>query len=266
MSQEVAMSAADLEKRARNLGLYGVLDHWDEMRGHDLIPRLIEIEEQERKRRSLERRLKRSKIGAFKSMADFDWGWPAKIDRQQVEDALALDFCRDHANVILVGPNGIGKTTIARNIAHEALREGMTVLSIKASELVSDLAIQEGSIALQRRLRRYVNPELLVIDELGYLSYDDRQGDLLFEVVSRRQEQKPIVLTTNKPFAEWGEVFPNSSCVTALIDRLVHKAEIISIEGESYRVKEAKDRTAKQASARRERNTQATKKAKRAAT
>lgn len=245
------MSATDLEKRARKLGLYGVLAQWDELRSHDLIPRLIEIEEQERKRRSLERRLKRSKIGSFKSMVDFDWGWPTKIDRQQVEDAIGLDFCPDHANVILVGPNGVGKTTIARNIAHEALREGMTVLSIKASELVADLAMQESSVALQRRLRRYVNPELLVIDELGYLSYDDRQGDLLFEVVSKRHERAPIVLTTNKPFAEWNEVFPNSSCVTALVDRLVHKAEIISIEGESYRVKEAKDRTARQTTARR---------------
>jgi len=244
------MSDPDLLLRARKLGLYGLVAHWSELRTHEFVEQLIEIEEQEGRRRSLERRLKRSKIGAFKSMADFNWGWPSRIDRAQVEDALALDFVADKANVILVGPNGVGKTTIARNIAHEALRAGMTVLSVKASELVADLAMQDTSTALQRRLRRYVNPALLVIDELGYLSYDDRQGDLLFEVVSKRHEKAPIVLTTNKPFAEWNEVFPNSSCVTALVDRLVHKAEIVVIEGESYRAKEASERAQRQAATR----------------
>lgn len=250
------MTAEELLLRANKLGLYGLVAHWSELRDNNFVPRLIEIEEHERKRRSLERRIKRSKIGACKTMADFEWGWPTKIDRQQIEDALALDFYRDNANVILVGPNGVGKTTIARNIAHEALREGLTVISVKASELVADLATQESSSALQRRIRRYVNPALLVIDELGYLAYDDRQGDLLFEVVSKRHEKAPIVLTTNKPFAEWNEVFPNSSCVTALVDRLVHKAEIIVIAGDSYRAKEAKERANQKASARRSKHKQ----------
>ena len=112
----------ELRCRAQNLGLHGLVANWAEMRAHALVEHWIQLEEAERKRRSLERRHKRSKIGAFKPMSDFDWGWPAKIDRPQVESALALEFRADHANVILVGPNGVGKTTIARNIAYEALR------------------------------------------------------------------------------------------------------------------------------------------------
>jgi hypothetical protein len=113
--------------------------------------------------------------------------------------------------------------------------------------MLNDLAARDTSTALARRLRRYTNPALLLVDEIGYLSYDSRAADLLFEVVSRRHEQRPIILTTNKPFAEWNEVFPNSSSVTALVDRLLHRAEIVKIEGESYRAKEAKERAAHKA-------------------
>lgn len=113
--------------------------------------------------------------------------------------------------------------------------------------MLNDLAAQDTSTALTRRLRRYVNPVVLLIDEVGYLSYDSRAADLLFEVVSRRHEQRPIILTTNKPFAEWNEVFPNASSVTALVDRLLHHAEIVKIEGDSYRAKEAKQQATEKA-------------------
>jgi len=116
-----------------------------------------------------------------------------------------------------------------------------------ASAMLNDLAAQDTSTALARRLRRYANPAVLLVDEVGYLSYDSRAADLLFAVVSRRHEQRPIILTTNKPFAEWNEVFPNSSSVTALVDRLLHRAEIVKIEGQSYRAKEAKERAAEKA-------------------
>ena len=105
--------------------------------------------------------------------------------------------------------------------------------------------------SLSRRLRRYCGPQLLAIDELGYLSYDSRYADLLFEVITRRYQQRPTIVTTNKAFGEWGQVFPNAGCVVTLVDRLVHKAEVIPIEGESYRLKEAKDRAAEKAKARR---------------
>ena len=152
--------------------------------------------------------------------------------------------------MLLVGPNGVGKSMIVRNLAHQALLAGHTARFITASQLLNDLAAQDGSGALERRLRHYCRPRVLVVDELGYLAYDNHYADLLFEVVSRRYQEKPTVLTTNKPFAEWNQVFPNAACVVTLVDRLVHKAEIASIEGESYRLKEAKERAARKAKTR----------------
>jgi DNA replication protein DnaC len=159
-----------------------------------------------------------------------------------IESLLRLDFLREGGNAVLMGPNGVGKTTIARNIAHEAVRAGHTVLFTTAGAMLGDLAAQDGDLAFKRRLNRYVRPTLLAIDEVGYLSYSNRHADLLFQIVSRRYEQKSTLVTTNRPFAEWGEVFPNAACVVSLIDRLIHHAEIIAIDAESYRLKEARER------------------------
>lgn len=236
-----------LMERARRLGLYGLLARWQEFGDQPWAPTLIECEEMERSRRSLERRIRTSKVGRFKPVADFDWSWPKSIDRPLIEELMQLDFVEEATNVIMAGPNGVGKSTIAQNITHQALLRGHTVLCTSASAMLNDLAAQDTSMALARRLRRYVNPVVLLIDEVGYLSYDSRAADLLFEVVSRRHEQRPIILTTNKPFAEWNEVFPNASSVTALVDRLLHHAEIVKIEGDSYRAKEAKQQAEEKA-------------------
>jgi DNA replication protein DnaC len=243
--------AADRD-RARRLGLYGLLAQWDEVRDQEWLPRLLEIEDAERRRRSLERRIHSARIGAFKPMADFDWEWPKKIHRPTIEELFTLQFLEERANVVLLGPNGVGKSMIARNLAYQALLRGHTARFTAASDMLNDLAAQQTSGALARRLRRYCNPALLCVDEVGYLSYDNRYADLFFEVVTRRYEQRSIVLTTNKPFAEWGEIFPNAACVVTLVDRLVHRSEIAQIEGDSYRLKEAKERAAKKRQARRE--------------
>jgi DNA replication protein DnaC len=237
-----------LRLRAKALGLYGLLANWDDLRGEKAILRLLEVEEAERKRRSLERRLRTARIGRFKPMADFDWRWPEKVDRELVEELFTLGFLAEGGHAVIVGPNGVGKTTIAQNLAHQALLRGHTVRFTTASEMLNELAAQDGPAALARRLRPYVHPQLLCCDEVGYLTYDSRHADLLFEVVSRRcQEQKSIVVTTNRPFSEWTQVFPNASCVVALVDRLVHRAQVAAIHGQSYRLKEAKERDAARA-------------------
>lgn len=259
------MSKPDKElicQRLRRLRLHGLLARIDEVCHEPWLGRLLDDEELHRGQRSLERRLRKAKIGHFKPMADFDWDWPRRIDRGAVEDLLALGFIGERANAILLGPSGVGKSMIAHNIAHQALLHGHTVLRTTASEMLNDLAAQDSATALSRRLRRYCNPSLLVVDEVGYLSYDPRAGDLLFEVVTHRHEQRALVLTTNRPFAEWDQVFPNATSVSALVDRLVHRAEIVCIEGDSYRAKEAKERAERKVQERGKRSRQVASKSK----
>jgi DNA replication protein DnaC len=227
-----------LRDTARRLGLYGLLANWPTVAHEDWLPRVLDYEEAERRRRSLDKRLKQARIGTCKTMADFDWQWPQKIDRPAIEDLFSFEFAAEAANVVLVGPNGVGKTMIAQNLAHQALLQGLTVRFTSCSEMLHTLARLQSDLSLHRYLQRYCQPQLLVVDEVGYLSYDTRYADLLFEVVTRRYQHRSIVLTTNKAFSEWNEVFPNAACVVTLIDRLVHRAEILSIDGESYRLKE----------------------------
>jgi len=232
-----------LAKRATDLKLYGLLAHWNELDPHTpWVQPLIEWEEQERNRRGFERRVRNARIGSFKSLAEFDWQWPKQIDRQLISDQMQLDFVRSASNIVLLGGNGVGKSTIAKNIAHQAVLKGHSVLFTSASDMLNTLAAQDGNLSLQRRLKYFSRPDVLVIDEVGYLSYGNRHADLLFDIINRRYEQKSTIVTTNKPFTQWEEVFPNAACVVSLVDRLIHHALMITIDGESYRMKEAKER------------------------
>jgi len=238
--------------------LWGLLANWHTVQHAAWLPELLAQEEAERARRSLERRQRNARVGAFKLMADFDWSWPRKIDHEAIDDTLTMRFVSEGTNIVLYGPNGVGKSMIEQNIAHQALLRGYSVRFTTASDMLVDLAAQDTSTSLNRRVARYVNPTLLCIDEVGYLSYDARYADLLFEVVTRRyQAKRPIVLTTNKVFAEWPQVFPNAACVVTLIDRLLHRCEFIEIDADSYRFKEAQEREAvrnKARAARRKKN------------
>jgi chromosomal replication initiation ATPase DnaA len=178
---------------------------------HQILEQVVKTESAERSRRSLERRLRMSGIKSFKPIA--------------------------------VGRNGLGKTMIARNICHTAVLAGHSVLFRSAAALLEDLHRQtpEGR---RSKLRTYANVGLLCVDEVGYLSFDDKAADLLYEVVNRRYERKPVILTTNRPFKEWNEVFPNATCIVTLLDRLLHHAEVTVIEGDSYRVRESEQETA----------------------
>jgi DNA replication protein DnaC len=235
-----------LREQAGELRLHGLLSRWSEVMGNAgqarWVAQLLGWEAAERHRRSLERRLRAAHIGAFKPLADFDWAWPTQCDRGVVEELMTLTFMDDASNIVLVGPNGVGKTMCACNLGYQAVLAGRTALFITAAQLLGELAALDSDSALRRRLKHYAAPDLLMIDEVGYLSYSNRHADLLFELISRRYQHKSTVVTTNKPFAEWGEVFPNAACVVSLIDRLMHRAEVVRIDGKSYRQKEADER------------------------
>jgi len=237
----------NLREQLERIGLTAVAAQLDDMLAYaskqrwsprQLLDHLAQIEVAERAHRSLERRLRAAEIKKFKPMADFEWSWPTRIERDVIERALTLDFLPEARNLVLVGANGLGKTMIAQNICHAAVLAGHSVLFRTASKLLTDLHRQtpEGRL---RKLRSYANVGLLCVDEVGYLSFDDKSADLLYEVINQRYEQKSLILTTNKPFKEWNAVFPNAACIATMLDRLLHHAEVTVIEGSSYRVRES---------------------------
>jgi DNA replication protein DnaC len=205
---------------------------------HQVLEEVARAEMAERSRRSLERRLRLSGVKHFKPMADFDWAWPTQIERNIIERALTLDFLGEARNLVLMGGNGLGKTMIAQNLCYQAVLAGHSVTFRSAAALLEDLQRQtpEGR---RRKIRTYSNVGLLCLDEVGYLSFDDKAADLLYEVINRRYERKPLIITTNKPFKEWNEVFPNATCLVTLLDRLIHHADVTVLEGKSYRLRES---------------------------
>jgi len=209
-----------------------------------LIEEIVRLEASGRSSRKIQRLLSAARIGRFKPIADFDWNWPQKIDRDLIERALSLEFVREGRNIILLGANGLGKTMIAQNIASAAVSAGFSVLFRTAAALLDDLGCCDSPQLRRRRFNFYARPHLLVIDELGYLSYDSHAADLIFEIVNRRYERSSLLITTNRAFRDWNEIFPNAACIAALLDRLTHHTEIAMIEGRSFRVRESEQEAA----------------------
>ena len=246
----------ELREQLAQIGLLALADSVDDFLARagkgrfsprQVVEEVVRLELVEGAKRSLERRLERSRIGRFKTIADFDWNWPKKIERDVIERALTLDFVQEHRNLVLLGANGVGKTMIAKNLAYQAALAGHSVLFVTAAELLDDLRAEVAHTTFRRKLTKYASPQILVIDEVGYLSYDHHAADLLYKVVDRRYEKKAIVLTTNLAFRDWNTVFPNATSIATLLDKLTHHADITVIEGDSSRVHESQ----KEAAARR---------------
>jgi DNA replication protein DnaC len=211
--------------------------HKSKLSPTELLEQLIALEQREREARNLARRAKEAKIGAPQPLDRFDWNHPRAIDRELYEHLLSLEFVRRAENVLFRGPAGVGKTTLAQNLGLRALERGHTVLFSTLPAALADLMRQESLPAVERRLRRYTCPDLLILDELGYVPCDSRAADLFFHIVSRRHEHKPIVLTTNLAYKQWTSVFKDASCLGALVDRFAQHCHTLDIDAESWRHK-----------------------------
>lgn len=185
--------------------------------------------------------LKRAAIFPLTTLDTYDFKHPKQIDRALVMKAASLDFVRDKANVVFVGPSGVGKTHLSNAIGQLACIHGIRVRFVTAADLVNDLVASQARNTLNRRIAAWTAPDLLLIDELGYLGFDARGADLLYQVINRRYQRASTVITTNLPFKDWGKLFHNQAAASAIADRLVHKGILIRITGASFRTQHLQD-------------------------
>jgi DNA replication protein DnaC len=205
----------------------------------EFLARLIEGEAHRREQRSIQRRVGLARFPVLKSLDQFDWGWPKKINRPQIQNLFRLRFIEDNANVIFISTVGLGKSHFSIALGHTACLRGYSVLFTTAVDIINSLSAAQAHGGLKRELRKYLQPRVLLIDELGYLPIDKHGADLLFQVISQRYERGPIVITSNRAYKHWSEIFNNDTTLTsALLDRLLHHAETVLIEGKSYRMKD----------------------------
>ena len=240
----------DLRERLQRLGFRAPAAAVDALLAHlhhsrlgptATLEQLADLEERARNAVNLARRTRAARLGEIKTFDRFDWQHPEKIDRALVEQLGDLAFIDRGENVLLKGASGLGKTLIAQHLAQAALVAGFSVRFATLATALADLLVQESMPAFERRIRRYTRPDLLVLDELGYLACDSRAADMLYNILSRRHEKRSTIITTNLGYKQWGQVFPGAACVGALVDRFSQHCHRVEIIGESWRDKHRLD-------------------------
>ena len=238
----------DLTEVLRRLNLTTIAQHYEDLGREaareglchvEYLRRLAEAEAAARYERSVQRRTKAARLPVLKTLEQFNWSWPKKINRAQVQDLFRLRFVEQNTNVVFIGGVGLGKTHFALALAHSTCLNNVPTLFAQAVEIVNTLSAAQATNTLSKALKTYVAPRLLVVDELGYLPMDKRGADLIFQVISARYERSSTVITTNTVYKQWARIFNNDATLTtAILDRLVHHCETITIEGKSYRMKD----------------------------
>ena len=236
-----------LDAQLHRLQLHHIQSHYqafatkaaEQQRSHlDYLAQLVEGEATMRENRSIERRIKNARFPVLKSLDDFQWSWPKKINRPHIQNLFRLAFVATQTNIVLIGNVGVGKTHLAIALGHAACLNGHSVLFTTAVDIINTLAAAQAVGQLKREFHRYLKPAILIVDELGYLPIDKHGADLLFQIISQRYERAPLVITTNRVYKHWSQIFNNDSTLTsAILDRVLHHVDTVVLEGKSYRTK-----------------------------
>jgi len=247
-TQPAPTPSGDVEHHLTYLKLAFIAQHYAELASQaaqqvwshvDYLARLAEGEAQWRRDRATKSRIRLARFPVIKTLEQFRWDWPTRINRLQVQNHFRLEFIQAQANLIFLGGVGLGKTHLATALGYTACLQGYSVLFTSAIDVINTLAAAKNAGRLKAELKKYTKPALLILDELGYLPIDKTGADLLFQIISLRYEQGAIVITSNRAFKEWPKIFNNDSTLTAaILDRLLHHAETVIIEGKSFRMKD----------------------------
>lgn len=230
------------------LKLPSIKAHYDDVAKHaaskqwshvDYLAELIGQEAEQKKDRTIQNRIRQARFPVVKTLDAFDWSWPKKINKPQIQNLFRLSFIKNKSNVVFVGGVGLGKTHLASAMGYQACLMGHKVLFTSTIDAINSLVAAQKAGRLKQELKTYLKPSLLILDELGYLPIDKTGADLLFQIISQRYEQGAVIITTNKVFKDWPSIFNNDSTLTsALLDRLLHHTEPVVIEGKSFRMKD----------------------------
>jgi DNA replication protein DnaC len=237
LSEQLAqLRLSFIEENHQTLAAQAAREQW----GHgQYLAQLIEGESQRHQDRCVARRIGAARFPLIKTLDQFDWNWPKKINRPQVQHLFGLSFLKDKSNIIFVGGVGLGKSHLSIALGHTACLQGCSVLFTTAVEAINALSAAQAQSRLKVELRKFLAPTLLVCDELGYLPIDKNGADLLFQIISGRYEKGSTIITTNLIYKHWSRIFNNDASITsAVLDRLLHHAETVLVEGKSYRMKD----------------------------